>query len=290
MSKDKLAPVNTGTSDSIIENILMQGTLFFDNVPIVYPKDQLFSGSPRFTLKPVVKVVNGKNFYFYERPVKNTVDAFKEACQVALQGSYSEGSTELQQLENWCSEPKVKHVLKRHGFEINSDDGVFKEVIGGGWFKKENDVKYWEKQTFIKKELIDNFLGTELKESGIADSSKVKQSHILSVKYRCRALLEKPFSRKSFYMPKSYWDQDDSHVNKNLDELQEAAIFCTTPRTVEDYITKTLQGSVKGESELDTSDACYLSNHVSGLKDKKTYWPFGGNGFWCGVRLLYKPR
>ncbi len=293
LATNKFAPVYSSTSDSVFQNILLQGLLTFNNKPIVYQKDQLFTGNPVVTVSPQVRNISNKNFYLYGKQNDSVISSYKESCIAALQKPYtssdSTSEAELKKLEQWCTQPKVKHVLSRHGFELIKDSDDFKEVIAGGWFKKDGNTKYWEKQSFIKKGHIDNFLGDK-SSTGINSKSDVSYAHVAKLKYRCSAALERPFIRETFYMPKEYWEQDKTvtYSSRFLDEFQEAVIFCTKSRTAEKYIVETLKGKAKETSELDSQDVCYLANKVNDLKNLKTFDPFGGNGFWCAVKLLYK--
>ncbi|GCE63994.1 hypothetical protein MHSWG343_10020 [Candidatus Mycoplasma haematohominis] len=300
--------VSETTKDEVLQNILIQRLFPSRHSQIQYTKNRLFKGSPEITLtRAEYTNKDNKKADYLQKPAKTETDKLKNACIVALKGEehkdefsvrhngqeQTDAFKELSRLREWCTEPKVKHVLGRHKLTLlstdqNKDDDKWKEVIAGGWFKQEN----LGRQTFIKE--IDNFLGDK-KDTGISTTGEVTNEQIEILKKQCKEVLEKNFERKNFYVTKDFIDGMENNNNKQttVDEFQEAALFCSEPITAKDYVEKAMQGNVDAKlDEKDKQDYCFVEEkpQPSDYSSIKTNDPMAGKTFWCAVRMVYAPK
>lgn len=137
--------------------------------------------------------------------------------------------------------------------------------------------QYHDQQSF--------FTASDLKKmkDGKDDNEKISV-----LKRRCNAALNKTFTRYNFPATTSFLKP----LNQKADEFQEAALFCTMPTTVEDYIQKAMQGKLRTDIPKDVqNDFCYdASVGVDKLRNIKTTDPMGGKSFWCAVRVMYEKK
>ncbi|WP_216083610.1 hypothetical protein [Candidatus Mycoplasma haematohominis] len=299
--------VSDETKDDVVLNILLQRLFPNKTKGFTYGDNQIFKGSKRivFKTKKIKAKINrfDRELVILDKPDKQFIPVHKNACIEALNAEFKfnesdakqkkQVNDELARLREWCTEPKIKDVLGRHKFQLlteartNATDEDWKEVIAGGWFKKEKGIKYWEKQAFILPREINEFLGKD-KLNGISSKSQVTQKHIDKFKEKCKAVLEKPFTRSTFYIPTAFWKETKPKPGVNIDPFQEAALFCSKPMKVEDYISKAMQGvPKKAFVTTDVVDYCYVKQSINQYKKFQTNQPIEGKSFWCAVKLLY---
>ncbi|GCE63548.1 hypothetical protein MHSWG343_05450 [Candidatus Mycoplasma haematohominis] len=305
--------VNDSTKHEVLQNILIQRLYPTTHVKLDYKTNHMFAGSPEIKLiKSTYENKDKKVVEYLQRPTEEDTKKLKDACIKALQGERAkhdfsvpeENATkenkdtfaELSRLREWCTEPKIKDVLGRHKFRLVTDnryknkaDYNIKQIIFG-WFKKENNNKYWEKQSFLNKDEIDKILKNKNVDS-FAQADEIQEEQIKVIRDKCSAILEKPFVRTNFYMPKDFLDSMENKT-QSIDEFQEAALFCSEPTTSLDYVKDAMKGEAKKDfSQEDMKDYCYLQNkNVSDYTNIKTTDPFEGKTFWCAVRMIYSPK
>ncbi|GCE63399.1 hypothetical protein [Candidatus Mycoplasma haematohominis] len=294
--------VDQNTSESIVLNILME-RLDPTKSSLIYYDNQRFQGSPRVEFKTQTfnSQIGQKSYALtiLQKPDQKYVEPWKQACIESLKKPYTDDSqgkktnyNELARLREWCTVPTISQVLKRHKLTpLNTDvaqtidDSKWKTVINGGWFKKDNDVKYWEKQSFIEGTDLTSIVG----EDGISSEEQIDTNKINVFKKRCQDVLSQPFERTNFYLSKEFVDGITVEDKTKIDLFQEAALFCVEPFKATDYIVQSLQGEVSPKVVIEDTDYCYLSDI-----DKKDTWttnnPLGGKSFWCAVKSLYMPK
>ncbi|GCE63396.1 hypothetical protein MHSWG343_03920 [Candidatus Mycoplasma haematohominis] len=308
LTNKKYKVVTNDTSDDIVLNIMSQRLFPNKTQNFDYSEGQIFEGSKKisFTVKKLEIKDKKQELTILEKPDKKFVNEYKEACVKALAVEYrvnesdkekkEKAESQLARLREWCTEPTIKDVLGRHKFQLLTEtnkgitDDDWKDVIAGGWFKKEGDTKYWEKQSFISESEIESFLGgkEKLNEEGIKSKTDVTDEQVSKFKKKCQEILEKPFTRKTFYAPTMFWKEMDPKEKDGIDEFQEAALFCSKPMKVDDYVDKSMQGLPKSSfSEADKKDYCYVNKGIEEYKNLKTNEPIEGKSFWCAVKLLY---
>lgn len=110
----------------------------------------------------------------------------------------------------------------------------------------------------------------KLKETG------KKQENIDLLKDKCAKTLAKSFNRTHFPAPKDFLKND-----KEADEFQEVALFCTVPTTAEDYVKAAMQGDIYTSIPRDLeNDYCHeAGKDISHYKAVKTTDPMGGKSF-----------
>ncbi|GCE64014.1 hypothetical protein MHSWG343_10220 [Candidatus Mycoplasma haematohominis] len=316
LQEAKYTVVNKDTSEQVLQNILTQRLFPTRHAQLHYPVNRMFSGSKAVTFKQQTYTnQGGKTIKYLEKPTKEDTENLKQACIQALAGTKPESQfavprdnatkenketfSELSRLREWCTEPKVKHVLARHKLTLlntdenkHEDDTDWKEVIAGGWFKKEGDKKNWESQTFIKD--TSTFLGNKKDSNGIESISDVTEEQIKALKKQCQVALEKNFERKSFYLTKDFIDDiKDGNKPDSIDEFQEAALFCSKPMSAGDYVKKAMQGIVDEKLDAaDKQDYCFVDgkDKPNDYSEIKTNNPMSGKTFWCAVRMVYDPK
>ncbi|WP_216083181.1 hypothetical protein [Candidatus Mycoplasma haematohominis] len=303
IDKQKFTLFTESTTEEVIRNVMFQRLYPNKDDGFTYGKDQLFKGGVSFKFKE--KTFNSKDgtkhLKTIEKPDSTEVNKFKEACLKALQTEYTEangGSDQVARLREWCTEPKVKDVLGRHKFHVFSDDKYkakadenIKKIIFG-WFKEDGNHKWWEKQSFLSENEIQQILNG--KSNGFKEESEITPENIKIVKDKCLVELDKKFERENFYLTKDFVDQmaDQPSPKPKVDAFQEVALFCSEPTTAEDYVRDAMQGNFKADFEdKDKKDYCYFDNkQITDYKKVSTTDPFEGKTFWCAVRLLYETK
>ncbi|WP_216082983.1 hypothetical protein [Candidatus Mycoplasma haematohominis] len=304
LQSSRFTLVDNSTSDDVILNIIME-RMDPTKDKLTYNNKQRFQENPKvdFLTKTFSSSVGGVSYSLtvLQKPNKSVVEPWKKACIEALKKPYVDDSTgtkvnynELARLREWCTIPTIEDVLKRHKLTPLStdvsqtkDDETWKEVIAGGWFKKDGETKYWDKQSFITSTQLSDLVGTD----GISEKSSIDSSKIDIFKNRCKDVLAKPFLRTNFYLTKEFIDgiADSDSPKPTVDEFQEAALFCVKPFKASEYITLSLQGQVSSTLATKTNDYCYISD----TNDRDTWTtnnPLGGKSFWCAVKSLYVPK
>ncbi|WP_216083008.1 hypothetical protein, partial [Candidatus Mycoplasma haematohominis] len=303
LTKKSFTLVNESTEDSIILNIMME-RLDPTKANLTYGSGQRFKTSSQvvFGHKTFTSTVGNSNYSLtvLQKPNVSYVAAWKTACVTALntvvtaevETRNSQEYNELARLREWCTVPKVDDVLKRHKFKPLSttdekDDAKWKEVIAGGWFKKENNKNNWEDQSFIDGEDLDKVIGAN--KEGIKDKESITKEQIDVFKNKCKAVLGQAFVRDNFYLTTQFIKGMSSDTTKpTIDPFQEAALFCVEPMTATTYITGSLQGSESADIVVANTDYCYLTDNQR--ETWTTNNPLGGKSFWCAVKALYKNR
>ncbi|WP_216083638.1 hypothetical protein [Candidatus Mycoplasma haematohominis] len=304
LTKKDFSLVTANTDEKIVLNILME-RLDPTKDSLTHYKGTKFKDSPQVVFKNKTFNSNvGTNSYsltVVQKPDTSNVDPWRQACVVALDREVSaqvetQGSEEykeLARLREWCTIPTVEHVLRRHkltplnvNVNDNKDESDWKEVIGGGWFKKEGDKNNWEDQSFIKDNDLTTIIGAE--KTGIKDKSEVTKTHIDLFKNRCKAELEKAFERNNFYLTTQFINGVTDSQKPEIDPFQEVALFCMKPMKASDYIKSALQGNVKITVDTPSTDYCYLSSND--FDNWTTNNPLQGRTFWCAVKLLYAQK
>ncbi|GCE63997.1 hypothetical protein MHSWG343_10050 [Candidatus Mycoplasma haematohominis] len=303
--------VTESTQDSVLQNILVQRLFPYKHAELTYKNNRMFSGSPEITFTKLEYTDKSqKKVEYLNKPTIEDTKKWKEACKTALavkkpksdldsKNNTNSVYQELSRLREWCTEPKIKDVLGRHKFQLFTDnrysekvESAIKQIILD-WFKKEGEIKFWEKQNFFTKEEIEKILKGKENE-GISKDSEITEEQINLIKDKCSTVLNKDFVRNSFYLTKDFLDGMDNATSKDIkvDEFQEAALFCSIPTTAKDYVQNAMQGQVKSSfAEEDKQDYCYVDNKkAQEYESIKTTDPFDGKTFWCAVRLLYEPK
>ncbi|WP_216083180.1 hypothetical protein [Candidatus Mycoplasma haematohominis] len=293
--------INENTSDDVIRNIMFQRLYPNKDDAFSYRADQLFKGSISFSFKTKnFESKHKKHLKTISKPDNKQVNDFKQSCLAALKIEYTndkDGNNQLSRLREWCTEPKVKDVLSRHKFKVFSDPKHDKQVEAGirkilaGWFKKEKNHKWWEKQSFFSKDEIKQILNG--KESvGIKNEKEVTVNQIRIVKDKCLKELDKNFERENFYLTKDFIDQMNNKSSLKVDAFQEVAIFCSVPTEAKDYVKDAMQGVLRNHFDSKIkNDYCYVNGKQPAYYAKvSTADPFEGKTFWCAVRLLYETK
>ncbi|WP_216083061.1 hypothetical protein [Candidatus Mycoplasma haematohominis] len=306
LKEKKYELVKTETSNEIILNIMME-RLDPTKDSLSYSTGQRFSGSAQvtFQIKKFDSRVGDKDYSLtvLQKPQESFINSWKQSCITALdrevdrtkaEKTTTDEGKELARLREWCTEPTVDQVLRRHKLtplntDNTNDDEKWKTVIAGGWFKKEGDKKNWEEQSFVSANEIDTFL-KDKKETGISLTSEVTKEQIDFFKQKCKAELQKPFTRTNFYLTTQFIKGIKEDNKPTIDPFQELALFCVESMKASDYITKALQGDVQTSVVLDQSDYCYMTETSNNFDSWTTNNPLEGKSFWCAVKALYKAK
>ncbi|WP_216083184.1 hypothetical protein [Candidatus Mycoplasma haematohominis] len=289
------------TTEEVIRNVMFQRLYPNKDEDFSYSATQLFAGGIKFDFKAksLYTKDNAKELKTIEKPENTEVDKYREACLKALNTEYpsdKDESGQISKLREWCTEPKVQDVLSRHKFHVFSDSRYEKEIepsikkILVGWFKKEGETKWWEKQSFFSEDEVKQIL--KGKEEGFKSESEIEKEQVEFVKQKCLQELDKNFERKNFYLTKDFIDQMNDPSDLKVDLFQEVAIFCSVPTTAESYVNEAMQGILKTTfTEKEKEDYCYIEGkEPQDYKTISTTDPFEGKTFWCAVRLLYETK
>ncbi|WP_216083034.1 hypothetical protein [Candidatus Mycoplasma haematohominis] len=304
--RNKYKLVDSNTEEAVLLNIMME-RLDPTKDKLKYEENKRFSVSPEieFGFKEFKSSLDGKEYSttVLQKPDSKYVDPWRQACIQALAVEVTEAQwkdtssnegKEMARLREWCTIPTVEQVLKRHKLtplntdeSKNTDDEKWREVIAGGWFKKEGSKKNWEDQSFIK-DSSDLTIVVGTGEVGVQSKESVTTEQINVFKKRCKAELSRDFTRDNFYLTTQFINgiKDNKPV---IDPFQEAALFCVQPFTASEYITTSLQGLVSSNIEVKSDDYCYLTD-INQKDSWTTNNPIGGKSFWCAVRALYKAK
>ncbi|WP_216083040.1 hypothetical protein [Candidatus Mycoplasma haematohominis] len=306
LKKNKYELVDEKTDKSIIQNIMTE-RLDPTKDSLTFYYNTRFDKSPRvnYSTKTLQSSLNNENISLtlIQKPTETDAEAWRKACIDALARTVTDEVTqdksnenkELARLREWCTIPTVDHVLRRHKLTPLSTDesdtqdtDLWKEVISGGWFKKEGDKKPWKDQSFIKGEDLKTVIGDQ--EEGIENKEAVTPEKINVFKKVCKAELSKAFTRNNFYLTTQFINGMVDDQKPIIDPFQEAALFCVKPFKASEYVTVSLQGDVQTSVVLNQSDYCHLTKPADGFDSWTTNNSLEGKTFWCAVRALYKAK
>lgn len=107
---------------------------------------------------------------------------------------------------------------------------------------------------------------------------RTENSKIYTLKTLCNVILKRHFSRTNFPANKEFLEE-----NWRVDSFQDAALFCTVPKTAEQYIKESMHGEIVDSIPKNQgweNDYCYIKGKgVDYYRNIKTTDAMEGKGF-----------
>lgn len=242
-----------------------------------YNDNRIFEGNKEIKLKSQTFRLNNKTIQVLKENSDADIQNLKDSCINALNQKRPNNDKidpQIYKIKAWCTIPTIKQNFERHKFVIPTQDSDWKKILESEWIT--ND-KYHNKQSFFSTEELSKLRGSD-------ESIKLQ-----TLKDKCAQVLAKPFERTNFPAPKDFLDALPNSNKKKVDEFQEAAFFCTIPKTAAAYVKDAITSvAKKAIPDAHKKDYCYEEGKtVQEYSNVRTIDPLGGKSFWCAVRMIH---